>query len=206
MFLTRSQLKTNGCKFKKQWFQHGHNFVHTFRMDHDVIRVPNICQFLNVSNWRLRAAEHLENFYYAEKGMTFPPRPNYHMETYMRPWQGNRVSTRQVSHHTWVLNMHSLFSRAPLAKRRGGIAPLGLQALIWRRRLTASKSHLGPLRQQHVPKFHCPLLWIWYRNQRGCISGWEIFDIARSARQGDVISLVFLTQAWNTHYGNGNEH
>ena len=30
----------------------------------------------------------------------------------------------QVSHHTWV------FSGAPVAKRRSGIAPLSLQALI----------------------------------------------------------------------------
>ena len=91
----------------------------------------------------------------------------------------------QVSHHTWV------FWGAPVAKRRSGIAPLSLQALIWRR-LTASKSHLGALRQQHVPTSHCALLWNWYRNQQGCISGREIFDIARGARKSDVISLLFF--------------
>jgi hypothetical protein len=51
---------------------------------------------------------------------------------------------------------------------------------------------LGALRQQHVPKSHCALLWNWYRNQRGCISGREVFDIGRGARKGDVISLLFF--------------
>jgi hypothetical protein len=30
--------------------QHVHKLVHTFRMDHDVISVPNICQSLNGTN------------------------------------------------------------------------------------------------------------------------------------------------------------
>lgn len=97
-----------------------------------------------------------------------------------------------VRPHT-VLKMHSLFFKPSVAKPKNGIAPFGLQTLIWTRRLIASNLiFLEALQQQHVPKSYCALLWNLYRNQKGCISGSEVFDIERGVQQSDVISPLLF--------------
>jgi len=39
--------------------------------------------------------------------------------------------------------------------------------------------------QQHVPKFYGALLWNLYRNQKGYISGGDVFEIERGVPQSD---------------------